>query len=260
MIVNDRDGIQAEGFTAQSISLTKTGSVSITQTGHAIIYLPNHEEKHLVTLPSVLVKGVLSGSLYPELDGKAWITSTSGFTSEIDFSGTTLGFGKKNAVHAILYRNESPKDIIYEVSGQWNETFTFMDKRAGKEVETVDTNTLIPAEIQVADLEVQDPFESRNAWQHVIAAVRKGDMRAISQEKSKVEEAQRAQRAIRENNGQDWEPLLFSHYDRDEEFEELAQVIGHDYGYQKTGGVWKYDNDKWRGATKPFHGDLTPTS
>jgi oxysterol-binding protein-related protein 9/10/11 len=251
-------GVQAEGYTAQEITLSKTGSVYIKQIGHAIVSIPNFDEKHLVTLPSVLVKGILTGSPYPELNGKAYITSNSGYTSEIDFSGKTFGFGKKNIVNATLYTSGNPKDVLYEVSGQWNAQLIFTDKRTGEEVEALDTNSLSPLDIQVADISEQDPWESRRAWEHVITAVKNGNMQAISDEKSKIENAQRRIRSEREKKGESWEPIFFTKSERDPEFEELANRVEEVFGYDRTGGVWRFDFEKSNRIQKPFHGANTP--
>ena len=77
--------IKAEGYTRQEI--TFNGSVNIKQIGHAILHIDNYDEDYLIPLPNIKVKGILSGSPYPELNGNYRIVSTNGLTSEIDFSG-----------------------------------------------------------------------------------------------------------------------------------------------------------------------------
>jgi oxysterol-binding protein-related protein 9/10/11 len=55
-------------------------------------------------------------------------------------------------------------------------------------------DSLPAAPLQIPDLDAQDPWESRNAWKDVPAALVKGDIPNIVKEKTKLEEAQRAMR------------------------------------------------------------------
>jgi len=59
--------VQAEGYTRQEI--TFSGTVNIKQIGHAILTLSQHNESYLIPLPNVKVKGLVSGTPYPELSG-----------------------------------------------------------------------------------------------------------------------------------------------------------------------------------------------
>lgn len=223
-----------------------------------MISIPKYNEKYLVTLPSVLVKGILTGSTYPELSGKAHIVSTSGYVCEINFSGTIFIFGKKNSVVASLYHTDRPSEVLYDATGEWNAELTFTDRRTGKVVEKVDTNTLKPSQIQVPELSQQDPWESRRAWEGVIQAVRDGDMQGIATQKSKLEEAQRKMKARRLANDEEWQPKFFTAEEANPEFEQLATVIGEDFGYGNTRGAWKFDHEKAKCSTRPFYPDSTP--
>lgn len=248
--------LQAEGYTCQEI--TFSGSVNINQIGHAVLHIDKFDEDYLIPLPNVKVKGLLSGTPYPELHGTYNITSSTGFTSEIDFSGKGLFSGKKNSFHASLYRSEDKKHLLYTVEGQWNDTFTFHDVANKQDIETFDTNAEQAAPLDVADLSQQDPWESRKAWAGVIDALNRGDMQGTSDAKSRVEEAQRRLRKEEGSKGVQWQQAFFSKTDDDPLFDKLAASTGEKLQADTTVGVWKFDRQKAQNAKKPYHGELTP--
>lgn len=69
--------------------MTFSTSINIKQTGHAVLHIDKYDEDYLIPFPDVKVKGFLSGTLYPELDGTYHIIS-SDFISEMKFSGKGL--------------------------------------------------------------------------------------------------------------------------------------------------------------------------
>ena len=172
---NNEVGIRAEGYTRQEISLFR--SVNIKQTGHAILHIDKYNEDHLLPLPNVKVKRILSGTPYPELYGTYHIVSSSGFVSEIGFSGQGFRSGWKNSVDAILYRDGDKKHPLYTISGQWNETIKFHEGGNGNELESIDVKMLRLTPMPIDKLEQQDPWESRNekrlGWCHRIVTPRR---------------------------------------------------------------------------------------
>ena len=84
-------------------------------------------------------------------------------------------------------------------------------------------------------------------------------MQRTVDEKLKIEEAQRELRKLEKSKGLCWKALFFNSTSGDLAFERLAKQIGGDPKSDKTGGVWKFDHEKWKnGIKKPFHGTLTP--
>jgi oxysterol-binding protein-related protein 9/10/11 len=231
------------------------------QIGHANLHLDKYNEDYLQTLPSVTIKSLLTGNPYPELNGPVHIYSSSGYTSKIEFHGTSMmGFTghKKNTVHATLYRTGDEKNPVYEIDGQWNDEFVFKDVRTKTELDNYDTHEHKPTKLIVAPLEEQDPWESRRAWSAVTSAIRAGDMQGTSDAKSHIEEAQREMRKKEDAEGREWEPKFFSKVERDEVFEKLAEPHGERLRPEMTSGVWRFDEKKFRKAKVPFRGDLTP--
>ena len=236
------------------------------QIGHAILHLDAYDEDYLIPLPNVKVKGLLTGTPYPELNGTYRISSSSGFTSEIDFTGTGfLGMsGKKNQFEARLYRTGDPEQkALYTAKGAWNDSFTIREATDDTNLETYNTNASPGAPLRVAPIQDQDPWESRRAWKGVIDALNRGDMQGTSDEKGKVENGQRAMRKREKAEGRSetegWQPAFFTRMEGDPVFDRLAKPVGAELGKEKTAGVWKFDQGKWSGATRPYRGDLTPT-
>lgn len=260
---NDQAGIRAEGYACQEISFN--GSVNVKQIGHAILHLDAYKEDYLIPLADVKIKGILSGTTYPELDGEYHVMSSTGFVSEIDFSGKKLLGGKKNSVHATLFKQEptgDKKHPLFTISGQWNDEVTIYEGGDdGRVIETINVPAIKSLPMKVEDLEQQDEWESRKAWAGVIAALNNGDMQRTVDEKSKVEEAQRQMRKREEEKGVKWEPLFFSRLQttRDPILEDLATEPMKDGLFSSQSGMWKFNHEKLRkGIEKPFHGSLKP--
>jgi oxysterol-binding protein-related protein 9/10/11 len=251
---DEKHGISANGYAR--VEMTFNGNVNIKQYGHVMLHIDGYNEDYLMPFPYAQVKGLMSGTFYPELTGTYQIVSTSGFVSEVEFSGKgLLGSGDKNHVHATVYRNEDPKKTpIYSVDGCWSDTFTVRDEAFNKDVETFDTS-ISPQEPQYH--ENADPWETQVAWRDVIAHLRQGNTKKAGAEKNKLEDAQRVLRKkLREES---WESLFFSAKDEwYPTFDKLSQGTGLDLHKEKTKGVWRFMKEKAERVSRPFHGDMTP--
>ncbi|KAF3278755.1 hypothetical protein TWF970_004306 [Orbilia oligospora] len=219
---DDVYGIRGEGYTRVEMSFS--GSLKVKQTGYAIIHLDKYDEDYLIPFPDCQVKGFLSGKLYPELGGTVHLTSSSGYVSEISFSGEGV----------------------------------FSDARNGDIVETCSPKKSVAAPLHLPDAAEQDSWETRKAWEDTYDALAKSDFQGIVRAKSKLENAQRAMRKREIAEDRRWEPKFFSNADEDPLFEELASGLNLKLQPDRTKGVWKFDRKKADLAVKPFHGELTP--
>lgn len=254
---NEKHGVRAEGYTCQEI--TFNGSVSIKQIGHAILHLDKWDEDYLIPLPNVKVKGLLSGTPYPELSGTYYLASSSGFVSEIDFTGRGFFSGTKNSFETKTYKHSDEKNILYKITGQWNGKFTIYDIVEDKEIETYDSANQPTTQLNVDDVEEQDPWESRRAWRGVIDSLNRGDMGGTSRAKSKVEQGQRNMRKEESKTGEGWKPAFYRKETADPVFESLAVMVGAKLEADKTMGVWKLDREAVENSKKPYHAGLVPT-
>lgn len=97
-----------------------------------MFHLNKYNEHHLIPFQNVQVKGFLSGHLYPEIHGMYYVVSSTGFISEIAYSGKGLFSGAKNSFEAKLYRRDDEnKTPIYTVKGCWSDEFTIYDGTSG---------------------------------------------------------------------------------------------------------------------------------
>jgi hypothetical protein len=251
--------IQAEGYTRQEI--TFTGSINIQQIGHATLHLARHDETYLIPLPNIKIKGILTGSPYPELQGTHHIPSTNGYTSVIDFNGKGLfsSSEKKHSFEAKVYRHDA--DIpLYTVSGHWDGVFTIHDCKNDVDVETFEVMTAKTTPLKTEPLAAQDPWESRRAWHAVRDALERGDMQGAADAKARIENGQREIRKT-DADGKEWKRLFYKNESNPDEVAAiLASQVGLALNPEDTLGAWKFRASEWNEGQfkKPYHGDLLP--
>lgn len=248
-IWNNDHGIRLQGYNAQKASFSRT--IHVKQIGHALLHLDKFDEYYLITLPSLHIEGLISGSPYVELNKHTYIQSSTGYTAKIDYSGKGWLSGKKNTFTATMYPEGREKDVLYTVEGQWTDGFTIRDGKKNV-VDTYSAKLLTKTPLKIANLEDQDPMESRRAWLKVAQAIEKGDLNATGIEKTKIEESQRELRRREKEEGREWERRFFTRVNSYPQFEALAKKIGEAIDADKTNGVWKFDQAKAMGGKPPF--------
>ncbi|KAI2472126.1 Oxysterol-binding protein [Annulohypoxylon bovei var. microspora] len=254
-IINNSSKVHLQGYNAQKASFSKT--INIKQIGHAVLTVPDpskpgEKDTFLITLPSLHVEGLIFGAPFIELDGASYISSSTGYTAKIDYSGKGWISGKKNSFTATLYPSGKEKEVVYNCSGQWTKAFEI---HSGP-VKTNSSKTLLESwdptnnpisELIVAPPEKQHPLEARRAWANVAAGITKGDMDYVGREKAKIEQAQRAMRKKEQTEGREWERRYFtSATGPDATLESLATNVGLSANgdADKTGGLWRFDAAK----------------
>lgn len=252
-ITNLPTGVHLEGYNAQKATFGKT--INIKQIGHAVLTVPTpsgERETYLISLPSLHVENLFLGSPFIELNSASYITSSTGFTAKIDYSGKGWLSGKKNSFTATLYPSGNEKEVLYSVTGQWTKQFEIHSgaaKHASSSnlVETYDATANKTTPLTVAPIEAQHPLESRRAWNKVATAILSGDMDTVGREKTKIETAQRELRAKEKAEGRMWQRRYFTvRTEPDPILSDLGKHVGvPDHGdADKTGGVWRFDSAK----------------
>ena len=253
-IWNDKHGVRLQGYNAQKASFGRT--INVRQVGHAILHLDEHDEDYLITLPGLHIEGLISGSPFVELNGSSYIVSSTGYTAKIDYTGAGWVSGSKNSVKASIFphgKEKSKSDVLYTAEGCWTTSFTLKDANKNV-VETYDAKKEPRTSMTVASLDQQDPLESRKAWAKVADAIQKGDMKTTSNEKTVIEESQRALRKKEASEGREWERTFFSQVNSMEPFEKLIkQVPGGSTETDQTNGIWVFDKGKATNAKPPFN-------
>ena len=192
------------------------------------------------------------------MEGASHIYSSTGFTSRIEYSGVGLFSGKKSSFVAKLYRNRKPDEPLSSAVGQWTNTYTVQNEDS-QDIEICHANAQKENSPIVADIDQQDAWESRRAWNKVTDAVRAGKTTTIGHEKSKIERAQREMRRKERIEGREWERLFFRKTENDSLFTRLVGQSGEQLNADKTGGVWRFDEEKARNVRAPYHVGTTPT-
>lgn len=255
VMYNKQHGISSSGYIAQETSFSPTSGIKVKQVGHSILRDERHRESHLMTFPTMAIKGLLSGGPYPELEGTCYICSSSGYLATIKFQGqNSLGMGTKNQVNARITNVRDRGKAVFEVNGQWNSRLTTRDSGSGTNgiLEEFAVDDIPLAELHVKPPEEQSPWESRRAWAAVTSGIAQGDVGKIGEAKNAIEEAQRGMREAEKAAGIDWPTVFFrrsqsSPQQRHQEFELLAQIIpdtdkegAASLRPERTAGVWKF--------------------
>jgi hypothetical protein len=217
----------------------------VKQIGHAVFAIPAYDETYLITLPNLHIEGLIFGSPFVELNDKTYITSSSGYTAKIDYSGKGWLSGKKNSFTATMYPTGKEKEVLYIITGQWTKTFEITEgAKKGNVIDNYDAEASNTTPLTIAPIEEQDLYESRRAWQKVAAGIAIGDMDITGEEKTKIEEEQRELRRQEKAEGRIWERRYFSLVEDDPVLETLGPVIGLLPEADKTGGIWRFDEAK----------------
>lgn len=254
-ITNVPTGTHLEGYNAQKATFSRT--INVKQIGHAVLTVPYPDktqppETYLITLPSLHIEGLIYGAPFVELNSHSFITSSSGITSKISYSGKGWLSGEKNSVTAVVYRGDNEKDVLYNATGVWTKSFSFYKGPAKSNgpstlVETYDAASSPGTQLSVAPVDAQHPLESRRAWAKVAAGVAKGDMDVVGLEKGKIEQAQRDMRAKEKAESRAWQRRYFTaRGSPDDVLRDLAPKVGLgiDGDADKTGGLWRFDREK----------------
>jgi len=258
-IWNDQHGVRLQGYNGQKVSFSRT--IHVRQVGHAILHFDNLDEDYLITLPPVHIEGLLFGTPFVELSKTTYIVSSSGYTSEVDYSGKGWVSGKKNSFTAKTYPTSKPKDVLYSASGRWNEAFEIREghKKDGKVIENFVSATAKTTPLTVAPIEEQDELEAKRAWAKVVEGIQKGDMDIVHNEKSKIENSQRELRKQEKAAGKEWQRTFFSRVQSSPVYDKLGVLTKEPIEADKTDGIWRFDAEKAKTATKPYGKGNLPT-
>ncbi|CCK67988.1 uncharacterized protein KNAG_0A03000 [Huiozyma naganishii CBS 8797] len=217
---NEKQDITLQGYSQIKSSFSKTLRLNVKQFGHSIIETSGGS--FLVTVPALHLEGLLVASPHVELEDKSYIQSSSGLICVLEYSGKGYFSGQKNTVKAKVYssmkslkENATP---LYVISGQWSGVTTIVagnatGTNASKPTIFSDVSKIKVDPLVVKPVEDQHPLESRKAWYDVAKAIELGDMKLISQTKSKLENAQRQLRKEEKENKTHWKTRWFEKVD-----------------------------------------------
>jgi len=205
-VTNRQDGFMVSG-TILAKSKFYGNSTSAILDGVATLSLLARGEDYNMTMPYAHCKGILMGTMTMELGGKVVINcEKTGYTTEMEFKlRPFLGGGE--LTNAVSGRIKIGKETIAVLDGHWDDTVTIKDKKSGQEeVLWQVTNDIKSSRLKrfTVPLDEQGEMESAWLWRHVSKAIVDEDQIAATEEKTELEEAQRAGHKERRETCTEW--------------------------------------------------------
>nr|CAD7571408.1 unnamed protein product [Timema californicum] len=205
-----------DGFCINGSILAKSkfygNSTSAILDGVALLTLLPRGEDYSITTPYAHCKGILMGTLTMELGGKVILDcEKTGYKTEIDFKLKPF-LGGVDQTNMISGRLKLGKETLATIEGYWDGAVNIKDRRTGEEQLLWKPTPEVRAQRlkrYTVSIDHQGDFESENLWQHVSAAILGDDQIMATEEKTVLEEAQRAAVKERKLKCLEWIPKHF---------------------------------------------------
>lgn len=216
-----------EGHSGQKTSFSG-GSINVKQVGHAVLRVPSvdgkGETQYLITLPHLIIEGLIWGSPYIELGSTSYICSSSGYLSTINYSGRGYFSGKAHSFKATVSPSSKASHSLYTIEGDWSGVSKFKGASpdGGKDAVFWDAST-DREEVSVKPIEEQGDMESRKVWQKTAEGIKSQNYDAASKDKSRIENEQRQKRKDEAAAGTPHQLEYFVHVEDDKECEYLGR-------------------------------------
>uniref|UniRef100_A0A8C4YQ06 Oxysterol-binding protein n=1 Tax=Gopherus evgoodei TaxID=1825980 RepID=A0A8C4YQ06_9SAUR len=182
-------------------------SIGVSMVGEGVLYLMEHEEEYVFTLPSAYARSILTIP-WVELGGKISINcAKTGYSATVTFHTKPFYGGKVHRVTAEVKHNPT-NTIVCKAQGEWNGILEFTYSNG--ETKVIDTNKLPVIRKKIRPIAKQGPFESRHLWQHVTNSLKEGNIDAATEHKHRLEERQRAEERQRVAINTPWKPKYFT--------------------------------------------------
>ncbi|XP_012539363.1 oxysterol-binding protein-related protein 8 isoform X3 [Monomorium pharaonis] len=205
-----------DGFTISATIIAKSkfygNSTSAVLDGIAVLTMLPRGEDYTMTIPYAHCKGILMGTLTMELGGKVnIICEKTGYHTELEFKLKPF-LGGAELMNQVVGRIRLGKETLATISGYWDGLILITDKRTGQEnVFFNPTPEIRKKRLKkyTVPLESQGEWESEKLWLAVTQAINRDDQVAATEEKTRLEEAQRERAKERKTLGQEWVPKYF---------------------------------------------------
>lgn len=183
-----------------------------------------------LTQPNMYARGILFGKMKYELGDHSFVRCPElGLVADLEFKTKGWVGGTYNAIGGTI-RNEKTGEALYEFSGLWSDEMVIknlkVDAESPSRVHDDEIGTLTteqtghkdaffnahrskPSPPQVRPIEEQDEKESQRLWRKTAQAVKDRNHELATDEKTKIEDAQRDEAAKRAQEGLEWHPRLF---------------------------------------------------
>ncbi|XP_028160969.1 oxysterol-binding protein-related protein 8 [Ostrinia furnacalis] len=187
-----------EGYVIEGSLLARSkfygNSTSAILEGCARVHLLSWGETYVTTAPYAHCKGIVIGTLSMELGGKVHVVcADTGYHADVEFKLRSF-LGGSDQTNAISGRIKKGKDTIATIEGYWDGKIDIKDKRTGEESNLLDVALLKEQRMTryLMKLDSQQEYESQRLWVKVSEAIANDDQIAATEQKTIIEEAQRA--------------------------------------------------------------------
>lgn len=198
---NKKAGVILEGHNGQKSRFAMPAGIDVSQTGHAILTLPSVKETFLITLPSINLRGLVTGRPFVELSGTTYILSSAGHLATIDYSTKGYFSGERHSFKASL-KPLAGGSAFYTAQGVWAGASNYTDVKTGKTALFFDSSADTSVAPEIKPQTEMDPMESHKLWATVTNAINSKDYAAASREKSAIEDNQRLLAKTRKEKGE----------------------------------------------------------
>ncbi|KAL1855869.1 hypothetical protein VTK73DRAFT_8454 [Phialemonium thermophilum] len=170
---------------------------------------PSKGERYILTQPNMYARGILFGKMKYELGDHSFVRCPElGLVADIDFKTKGWVGGTYNAIGGTV-KNEKTGEALFELSGLWSEEMFVKNLKTGHKEMFFNALKSKPTPPKVRPIEEQDERESQKLWAKTIKAIKERNHEAATDEKTKIEDMQRDEAAIRAQDGVEWHPRLF---------------------------------------------------
>ncbi|XP_020813547.1 oxysterol-binding protein-related protein 8 isoform X2 [Drosophila serrata] len=205
-----------DGFSITCSILAKSkfygNSTSAVLEGAATMTLLPRGECYTATTPYAHCKGILMGTLSMELGGKINIEcENTGYRTELEFKLKPF-LGGADATNVVVGKIKMGKETLATINGHWDKECRIKDTKTGEETLLFRADAEMRSKRltrHMVPIDSQEPNESQFLWQHVSDAIAREDQVAATEEKTKLEEHQRASAKERASTESTHMPDLF---------------------------------------------------
>ncbi|KAK4156864.1 Oxysterol-binding protein-like protein OBPalpha [Chaetomidium leptoderma] len=170
---------------------------------------PLKGERYILTQPNMYARGILFGKMKYELGDHSFVRCPeTGLSADLEFKTKGWVSGTYNAIGGVI-KNDHTGEILYELSGLWSEEMFIRDVKTGQKEMFFNALKVKPSPPICRPLEEQHDRESQRLWAKTAQAVKERNHELATEEKTKIEEAQREEAAKRVHDGVEWHPKLF---------------------------------------------------
>ncbi|KAG9065116.1 glycerol ethanol, ferric requiring protein [Linnemannia hyalina] len=198
---NKKAGVILEGHCGQKSRFAMPAGIDVSQTGHAILNLPQFKEHYLITLPNLNIRGMVTGRPSVELSGTTYIVSSAGHMTTIEYSTKGYFSGERHSFKATLKPIEGGS-VSYTAQGVWSGVSNYTDNKTNETSLFFDSDTDPRVAPELKPQAEMGDLESHKLWSQVTNAINNKDYSTASRVKAQIEEAQRALAKARKEKGE----------------------------------------------------------